>query len=91
MVDRKNVYDLPRSVRDKVYTVRLATGKGGEDLILDENYDGSVNQGDIYTYHTTFQKIAAINYAILVNTIKRYKQLKGKHQKDEYYLADLLK
>ena len=28
---------------------------------------------------------------LLVNTIKRYKQLKGKHQKDEFYLADLLK
>ncbi len=28
---------------------------------------------------------------LLVNTIKRYKQLKGKHQKDELYLADLLK
>ena len=29
--------------------------------------------------------------AKLVDTIKRYKQLKGKHQKDEFYLADLLK
>ena len=28
---------------------------------------------------------------LLVNTIKRYKQLKGKHQKDEFYLADLLR
>lgn len=28
---------------------------------------------------------------LLVNTIKRYKQLKGKHQKDERYLAELLK
>ena len=28
---------------------------------------------------------------LLVDTIKRYKQLKGKHQKDERYLADLLK
>ena len=28
---------------------------------------------------------------LLVDTIKRYKQLKGKHQKDEHYLADLLK
>lgn len=28
---------------------------------------------------------------LLVNMIKRYKQLKGKHQKDELYLADLLK
>ena len=28
---------------------------------------------------------------LLVDTVKRYKQLKGKHQKDEYYLADLLK
>ena len=28
---------------------------------------------------------------LLVDTIKRYKQLKSKHQKDELYLADLLK
>lgn len=28
---------------------------------------------------------------LLVNSIKRYKQLKSKHQKDEFYLADLLK
>ena len=27
---------------------------------------------------------------LLVDTIKKYKQLKGKHQKDELYLADLL-
>ncbi len=29
--------------------------------------------------------------SLLVNTIMRYKQLKGKHQKDEFYLADLLR
>ena len=28
---------------------------------------------------------------LLVDTIKRYKQLKGKHRNDELYLADLLK
>lgn len=28
---------------------------------------------------------------LLVDAIKRYKQLKGKHRKDELYLADLLK
>ncbi len=28
---------------------------------------------------------------LLVDSIKRYKHLKGKHQKDEFYLADLLK
>ena len=28
---------------------------------------------------------------LLVDTIKRYKQLKGKHQRGENYLADLLK
>ena len=28
---------------------------------------------------------------LLVNTMKRYKSLKGKHQRDELYLADLLK
>lgn len=28
---------------------------------------------------------------LLVDTIRRYKYLKGKHEKDEFYLADLLK
>ena len=28
---------------------------------------------------------------LLVDAIKRYKQLKRKHKKDEWYLADLLK
>ena len=28
---------------------------------------------------------------LLVDAIKRYKQLKGKHERDEGYLADLLK
>lgn len=28
---------------------------------------------------------------LLVDTLKQYKRLKGKHQKDELYLADLLK
>lgn len=28
---------------------------------------------------------------LLVKTIRRYKRLKGKHEKDEFYLADLLK
>ena len=28
---------------------------------------------------------------LLVDSIKRYKQFKGKHKKDELYLADLLK
>ena len=28
---------------------------------------------------------------LLVDTIKQYKRLKGKHRKDELYLADLLK
>ena len=28
---------------------------------------------------------------LLIDTIKKYKQLKGKHQKDELYLADLLR
>ena len=28
---------------------------------------------------------------LLVDAIQKYKQLKGKHKKDELYLADLLK
>jgi len=73
VVDRKRVHGLPQSVRDKLYTVRLATGKGGEDVILADDYDGTHDTGgEIYTYHTTFQKIAGINYAIVTKALCKY-------------------
>lgn len=65
VVDRKHVHDLPQAVRDKLYTVRLATGRGGEDVIFEDDYDGSVTSVDIYTSHMTFGKIAGINIAIV--------------------------
>lgn len=45
-----------------------------------------------YNNSTTFYRdYYGERIELLVDTIKRYKQLKGKHKKDELYLADLLK
>ena len=73
VVNRKRVQNLPQSIRDKVYTVRIATGRGGEDILLEDDYDGSNDSAsEIYTYHTTFQKIAEINYAIVTKALCKY-------------------
>lgn len=72
VVDRRQVHDLPQAVRDRVYTVRIATGRGGEDVIFDDDYDGSVSTGDVYTYHTTFSKIAEINNSIVRKAMCKY-------------------
>lgn len=73
VVDRKKVYGLPQPVKDKLYTVRLATGKGGEDVILADDFEGDGDTDvSVYTYHTTFQKIASINYAIVCKALWKY-------------------
>ena len=72
VVDRKQVHELPQPVRDKIYTVRIATGRGGEDVIFDDDYDGSVNSGKIYTYQTTISQISAINNAIVKKAMCKY-------------------
>lgn len=63
---RSEVNELLPSVRDKVYSVMIATGQSGEDIILD---DEQTTSGDSKTktklYATTIGKIAKINYAIV--------------------------
>lgn len=72
IVNRNFVHDLPQSLRDKVYTVHLATGKGGEDVILNDDYDGSVYPAETYTCNTTFKKVAEINYSIVTKAMCKY-------------------
>lgn len=72
VVDRKQVHELPQAVRDKVYTARIATGRGGEDVIFDDDYDGLMSSGEVYTYHTTFSEIAEINNAIVRKGMCKY-------------------
>jgi len=73
IIERKEIYGLSQDIRDKLYIVRLATGKGGEDVILSDDFKGAGDSDvTVYTYHTTFQKIANINYAIVYKALCKY-------------------
>lgn len=63
---RSEVNELLPSVRNKVYSVTLATGQSGEDVILDDGQGPSVeNKIKMKLYTTTIGEIANINYAIV--------------------------
>ncbi len=63
---RSEVNELLPSVRNKVYSVTLATGQSGEDVILDDGQGSSVeNKTKTKLYTTTIGEIANINYAIV--------------------------
>lgn len=67
---RNDVYELLPSVRDKIYEVAIAVGKGGEDIILDEvASDISVKT---YQYFTTFREIASINYSTVNRALRQF-------------------
>lgn len=72
---RNEVDGLLPSVRDHVYTVRLATGQSGEDVIMEEGASAN-NTANTYTIHTTVAEIAAINYAIVHKAVCQYPILK---------------
>ncbi|MCF2683201.1 DEAD/DEAH box helicase family protein [Faecalicatena contorta] len=63
---RAEVNELLPSVRNKVYQVTLATGQSGEDAILDDGQESSVDhKSKTKLYTTTIGEIANINYAIV--------------------------
>lgn len=63
---RAEVNELLPSVRNKVYPVTLATGQSGEDAILDDGQESSVDhKSKTKLYTTTIGEIANINYAIV--------------------------
>lgn len=63
---RSEVNELLPSVRNKVYSVTLATGQSGEDVILDDGQGTSVDsKTKTKLYSTTIGEIANINYAIV--------------------------
>lgn len=68
---RKDVDELLPSVRDNLYTVRLATGQMGEDVIMGEEtvYENKIQT---YTKHTNILEIAGINYAIVYKALCKY-------------------
>ena len=72
---RNEVDGLLPSVRDRVYTVKLATGQSGEDVIMEEGSSADTTVRT-YTKHTTVSEIAAINYAIVHKAVCQYPILK---------------
>lgn len=67
---RNDVHELLPSVRDKIYEVVIAVGKGGEDIVLEEvSNDISVKT---YQYLTTFKEIASINYSTVNRALRQF-------------------
>lgn len=70
-VEREDANGLPQSVLDWPFSVRLATGRGGEDIILD---DATVTESGValHTTHTNLGDIARINYAYIHKALRHY-------------------
>ena len=69
---RKDVDGLLPSVREQVYTVRLATGSSGEDTIFGAGNALTEKVVATYTYRTNIKKISDINYAIVHKALCKY-------------------
>lgn len=67
---RSNVTSLLPSIRDKVYSVRIATGESGEDIILDENQNiPTESKSKMKVFCISIKDIAKINYAIVYKAL----------------------
>lgn len=73
---RKDVDGLLPSVREQVYTVRLATGSSGEDTIFGAGSALTEKVVATYTYRTNIKKIADMNYAIIHKALCKYNVFK---------------
>lgn len=72
---RNEVVGLLPSVRNKVFYISTATGRSGEDVIMDEN-SSQDNNPVTFSYKTTISEIAGINYAIVYKALCKYNVLK---------------
>ncbi len=72
---RNEVTGLLPSVRDKIVNISIATGRSGEDLIMEDNLF-SDNAANTFTCRTTVGDIANINYAIVYKALCKYNVFK---------------
>lgn len=73
---RNDIDGLLPSVRDCIYTVRLATGSSGEDTIFGGGNALTERTVATYTYRTSIKKIADINYSIIHKALCKYNVFK---------------
>ena len=69
---RSDVIGLLPSVRTKIYSVSIATGLSGEDVILDDEQSQPTNNSSTKVYSTTIAKIAELNYAIVNKALAKH-------------------
>lgn len=69
---RNNVYGLLPAVRERIYSVRLATGSSGEDTLFGIGNVLNERQTASYTYRVTIGEIAKVNYAIVHKALCKY-------------------
>lgn len=69
---RSDVIGLLPSVRTKIYSVSIATGLSGEDVILDDEPSQPTNNSSTKVYSTTIAKIAELNYAIVNKALAKH-------------------
>jgi len=80
---RKNVTSILPSVRTKLYTIRLATGTSGEDIIFDDD-NFSDSKIENYSYVKTVSEIADVNYAIVNKAIAKFPVLRFNSLKSRF-------
>ena len=68
---RNEVMGLLPSVRDKIFNISIATGRSGEDIIMEDNLSQEKSP-TTYTFRTTISDIANINYAIIYKALCKY-------------------
>lgn len=67
---RADVHELLPSVRDKLYEVSIAVGRGGEDVVLDEvSSDKTVETHSIIM---TFKDITTVNYSTVNRALRQF-------------------
>ena len=73
--NRNEIVELLPSVRDKVFRISIATGRSGEDVIMDEN-SSQDNNPITFSCKITINEIASINYAIVYKALCKYNVFK---------------
>ena len=67
---RNDVHELLPSVKDKIYEVAIAVGKGGEDVVLDDI--SSDKKVETHSVLTSFNEIATINYSTVNRALRQF-------------------
>lgn len=73
---RNEVDGLLPSIRERIYSVRLATGSSGEDTIFGAGNSLTEREVEAHVYRTTIAKIAEINYSIVYKALCKYNVFK---------------